>query len=96
MRKSPGDQDFASFAITAQQIRLVQAAMKRPHIAREDHEASQRVIDSILRILRRQRSQFENIAGGRSSTAAQRAAALDQIKKIEMLEALAAAEPVQN
>jgi len=92
MRKTPEYQDLGSFAITAQQIRLVQAAMNQPHIARKDYEASQRVIESILRILRRQRAQFENIVAGGCSTPPQRATARDQIEKIEMLEAIAGSD----
>ena len=92
MRKAPDHQDYGSFAITAQQIRLVQAAMSEPNIARKDYEASQRVLDSILRMLRRQRAQLENIATGGYSTPEQRAKARDQIEKLAMLEAIAGSD----
>ena len=85
-------QDIGLFEITAQEIRLLQSAMNQPHVAKQDFDASQRVIDSILRILRRQRAQFENIAAGGCSTPAQRATARDQIEKIGMLEAIAASD----
>jgi len=92
MTKTADFQDFGLYAITAQEIRLLQAAMNQPHIARKDQEASQRVIESILRILRRQRAQFESIAVGDCSTPAQRATARDQIEKIGMLEVIAGSD----